>query len=105
AVRDTDHPGMGGAEVLESEWNPACGLALTRKRRRRDPDMIPRSIKRNLAGLRRRERFIRLVWGAGRWVAVVLVLLLVCMLIDYVIDRDRDTPWSVRYALAGGQLA
>ena len=65
--------------------------------------MIPRPIKRNLARLRRRERFIRLAWGACRFIALVLALLLVCALTDYIIDRDRDTPWSVRYVLFGLQ--
>jgi hypothetical protein len=67
--------------------------------------MIPRSIKRNLAGLRRRERFIRLAWGAGRWLALAVVLLFICALTDYLIDRERDTPWAVRYGLAGLQAA
>jgi hypothetical protein len=67
--------------------------------------MIPRTIKRNLARLRRRERLIRLAWGVSRWLALVLGLLLFCALTDYAIDRDRDTPWSVRYALFGLQAA
>ena len=65
--------------------------------------MIPRTIRSNLASLRRRERLIRLFWGGCRWLALVVALLAVCALVDYAIDRDRDTPWSVRYALFGAQ--
>ncbi len=67
--------------------------------------MIPRSIKHNLAGLRRRERLLLLSWGAARWLALVLALLLVCGLVDWLIDRERDTPWNVRYTLFGIQVA
>ena len=65
--------------------------------------MIPRTIRSNLASLRRRERLVRLVWGGCRWLALTVALLAVCVLVDYAIDRDRDTPWSVRYALFGVQ--
>lgn len=65
--------------------------------------MIPRTIRSNLASLRRRERLIRLAWGVSRWLALVVALLAVCALIDYAVDRDRDTPWSVRYVLFGVQ--
>jgi hypothetical protein len=67
--------------------------------------MIPRTIRSNLAGLRRRERLLALVWGGARWLAVVVGLLLVGALIDWFIDRDRDTPWAVRYAVFGVQAA
>jgi hypothetical protein len=65
--------------------------------------MIPRTIKSSLARLRRRERLIRLVWGVSRFLAVALALLLICALTDYLIDRDRDTPWSIRYLFFGIQ--
>jgi hypothetical protein len=65
--------------------------------------MIPRTIRSNLARLRRRERLIRLAWGVCRTLALVVAMLVVCVLVDFAIDRDRDTPWSVRYALAGVQ--
>jgi hypothetical protein len=65
--------------------------------------MIPRAIRSKLASLRRRERLVRFVWGACRWLALATALLIACSVIDYVIDRDRDTPWSVRYALFGVQ--
>lgn len=66
--------------------------------------MIPRSIKRNLASLRRRERLILLAWGAARWLAVVLVLLVACGLLDWLIDRERETPMLVRQVLLGLQI-
>jgi hypothetical protein len=61
--------------------------------------MIPRKIRSNLASLRRRERLIRLAWGVCRCLAIVLALVLLSALVDYLIDRERDTPWAVRYTL------
>jgi hypothetical protein len=61
--------------------------------------MIPRSIQRNLSGLRQRERLLLFAWGAARWLAVVVSLLLVCIFVDWLIDRDRETPWAIRYGL------
>jgi hypothetical protein len=66
--------------------------------------MIPASIRSNLAGLRRRERLIRFAWGACCWLALGIALLFLCALTDFLIDRDRDTPWSVRYLLFGMQV-
>ena len=51
--------------------------------------MIPPSILANLAGLRRRERLLDLVWGLARWFAVLLGLLLVGGLIDYLVEIGR----------------
>ncbi len=61
--------------------------------------MVPQSITNNLAGLRQRERLLSLAWGVTCWLAVVLALLFVCCFIDWLIDRDRDTPFSVRVCL------
>jgi hypothetical protein len=61
--------------------------------------MIPRTIQHNLSRLRNRERLIRLGWGTARLLAIVLALLLVCAFADYLIDRDQDTPWAIRYAM------
>ncbi len=61
--------------------------------------MVPASIRRNLAGLRRRERLLTFVWGAACWLAIVLLLLFVCGLIDWLIDRQRDTPLLVRLGM------
>jgi hypothetical protein len=61
--------------------------------------MVPASIRSNLAGLRRRERLLTFVWGAACWFAIVLVLLLLCCLVDWLIDRQRDTPMGVRLGM------
>lgn len=61
--------------------------------------MVPPTIQQKLASLRSRERLIALVWGLACWLAIVIVLLLICGLIDWLIDRRRDTPFSVRFGL------
>src|SRR5580765_767986 len=61
--------------------------------------MVPASIRNNLTGLRTRERLLTLIWGAACWFAIVLVLLLLCGLIDWLIDRSRETPMSVRVGM------
>ena len=67
--------------------------------------MVPRSILKNLASLRRRERLLTLVWGAACWLAIALMLLLLCMFADWLIDRWRDTPMTVRVGFAITQLS
>src|SRR5438132_14139005 len=67
--------------------------------------MVPSSIENNLAGLRRRERLLTFVWGAACWLAIVLVLLLLCGLIDWLIDRGRETPMGVRVGMFFVQAA
>lgn len=66
--------------------------------------MVPNSIRTNLARLRRRERLLALAWGASCWLAVVLTALLLACWIDWLIDRERDTPWAVRRLLLALQL-
>ena len=61
--------------------------------------MVPRSILQQLSKLRRREVLLRLVWGTARCLAVVAIALLAACLIDYVIDREQDTPWVLRLGL------
>ena len=61
--------------------------------------MVPRSILHQLSKLRRREVLLRLVWGTARCLAVLAVALLAACLIDYVIDREQDTPWVLRLGL------
>ncbi|QEL18213.1 hypothetical protein [Limnoglobus roseus] len=60
---------------------------------------------RQLKGWQARERFCRLAWGLSRWAAVVLAGLAAACLMDWTIDRYRDTPMAVRILLAFGQLA
>ena len=69
--------------------------------RKRENFMVPASIRHNLASLRRRERLLTLVWGAACWLAIVLVLLAVCGFVDWLIDRQRDTPMGVRVGMFG----
>jgi hypothetical protein len=61
--------------------------------------MIPHSIQANLAALRRRERLLTFVWGFACWISIMVVLLLLCGFIDWLIDRERDTPQAVRVGL------
>src|SRR4051794_36490859 len=61
--------------------------------------MIPHGIIRRLRQLRRRERFVRLVWGVARLAAVAALVLLGACLVDWLVDRFQDTPHSVRVLL------
>jgi len=65
--------------------------------------VVPATLSRKLSQLRRRETLLRLIWGAARWFALVLGLLLLACLIDWSLDRDEDTPWAVRVALTAVQ--
>jgi hypothetical protein len=67
--------------------------------------MVPPQILNNLAGLRRRERLLTFVWGLACWVAVVLVLSFLCGLADWLIDRERETPFVVHLAFFAMQAA
>jgi hypothetical protein len=58
--------------------------------------MVPPSIRRNLASLRRRERLLTFAWGVACWLAVALFLLFACGFADWFIDRERETPWEIR---------
>jgi hypothetical protein len=65
---------------------------------------VPSILLEKLAALRVRERQLRLLWGAARVLAVALAVLLVCCLIDWVVDLWDDTPWGLRAAMLVGQL-
>ena len=52
-----------------------------------------------------RERLFRLAWGLARWSAVVLGGLVTCCLIDWTIDRYRDTPITLRIFMTFSQVA
>src|SRR5262245_36929210 len=66
--------------------------------------MIPQAILENLARLRRRERLIALACGAALWISAVLAALLIACLIDWLLDRERDTPWTFRWVMLSAQL-
>jgi hypothetical protein len=62
--------------------------------------MIPASLLSKLAGLRRTERLVRFVWGAARVLALAGVLLGLCCLTDWLVDRWQDTPGALRVVFA-----
>ncbi len=66
--------------------------------------MIPPIIQTNLARLRRRERLLALAFGFACWLALVLVALALACFVDWLIDRERDTPWEVRRLLLALQV-
>src|SRR2546423_12089353 len=66
--------------------------------------MVPSTILRQLARLRWRERLLRFSWGSARWLAVALIVLALACLADWLGDRFTDTPWGLRYAVAGLQI-
>jgi hypothetical protein len=65
--------------------------------------MVPPTILSNLSSLRMRERLLTFTWGSACWLAVALVLLMICCAVDWLIDRWQDTPMLVRYCLLGVQ--
>jgi len=54
--------------------------------------MVPATIRRPLARLRRTERSLRFVWGTARTAALFAVLLMLCCLADWLVDLWQDTP-------------
>ncbi len=64
-------------------------------------EQLVRQLKRWQA----RERFCRLAWGLSRVAAVVLAALATACLVDWLVDRYRDTPMLLRGAMAFGLLA
>ncbi len=66
--------------------------------------MVPNSILYRLAMLAQRERILRLIWGGARLLTVAGVLLFLAGLSDWIHDRFADTPWWLRYGLAGLQI-
>jgi len=61
--------------------------------------MVPRTILRQLARLRRRERLLAVLWGVTRGLAVALTFLASACLVDWLIDRRQDTPMALRWAM------
>ena len=58
-----------------------------------------------LSARRRRDRQYRLAWGVARVAAVTVTLLAACCLLDWLIDRDRETPLALRAAMSALQVA
>src|SRR3989442_475795 len=65
--------------------------------------MVPRTILQQLSRLQRRERWLQLTWLAARWLPVLATALVVACLIDWSIDRRRDTPFGLRVGLLAAQ--
>lgn len=61
--------------------------------------MVPREILRRIGQLRRRERMLRLVWGAACLLAAVVAVVIIGCLVDYLWDGIEDTPRMIRTAL------
>lgn len=61
--------------------------------------MVPPTIRSKLAGLRTRERLLTFAWGAACWFAILLILVFICGFIDWLIDRQRDTPYLLRVGM------
>jgi hypothetical protein len=66
---------------------------------------VPPTIRRLLDRLRTRERLLAASWAAARFLALFAALLVLACLIDWWIDRRRDTPEGLRFALLWGQVA
>src|SRR5262245_14121835 len=66
--------------------------------------MVPPTIEKQLSRLRTRERALGTAWAAARWLAVCAALLAGACLLDWVIDRRRDTPPGLRVALLVAQV-
>ncbi len=62
------------------------------------------TLLRQLRTWQRREWLYRFAWGLARCVAVVLVALFVACLLDWVIDRNRDTPFALRIVMTVAQI-
>src|SRR5271165_2839725 len=67
--------------------------------------MIPSTLRKKLSLLRFRERCLELFWGASRFMALTLGLLIVACAVDWAIDRERDTPVELRRFLSYFQVA
>src|SRR5262245_40569711 len=66
--------------------------------------MVPKTIRRPLGRLRRRERRTRLAGGAARLVAASAAALALACLADWWIDMRRETPYLLRVATVAGQI-
>lgn len=66
--------------------------------------MLPSSISHKISGLRLWERALQVFWGVARWLTLVLAALLVACLVDWLIDRNQETPWTLRRFLLLAQV-
>jgi hypothetical protein len=66
--------------------------------------MVPPIIRHKLAALRRRERLLTFAWGLACWLSLALVLVLLAGFVDWLIDRERDTPDAYHVGALGVQF-
>jgi hypothetical protein len=66
--------------------------------------MLPPAIRRLLNRLRRRERLLDLAWAGARWLTAAAALFALACLVDFLIDRRRDTPYPLRVGLLAVQM-
>jgi hypothetical protein len=66
--------------------------------------MVPLTIRRQLRRAQNRENRLRFAWAAARWLVVLVLALVGACLLDFFIDRWRDTPQELRVLLLVGQL-
>ena len=66
--------------------------------------MIPSIVLERLAAVRRKEKNVRVAWGAARAAGVVVAALLAACLLDWIVDRNTDTPFGLRALLLLAQL-
>src|SRR5579862_3925209 len=66
--------------------------------------MVPPTLLRPLTRLRWQERFLRLLWGGARVLAVVAFFLAGCCFVDWFVDLFDDTPMYLRVNLLIGQV-
>jgi hypothetical protein len=59
----------------------------------------PRIGLSKLRALKGRERLFHVAWGLVRWLALALALVAVCTLIDFRVDKFRETPITLRVIL------
>jgi hypothetical protein len=67
--------------------------------------MVPRTILRQLARLRGKERRLQFTWGVARWLALTLCVLTAACFTDWFIDRRQETPWELRRGMLVVQIA
>jgi hypothetical protein len=66
--------------------------------------MLPPTLHRRLAWLQSRERSIKLIWSATRWLWLLVLLLAGACAIDWTMDLYRDTPLLLRAGMLLGQM-
>src|SRR5687767_6312524 len=64
---------------------------------------VPRIGMSKLRSLRGRERLFHVAWGLVRWLTVAVAVIALCTLIDWRVDKVRETPFWLRVLLTAFQ--